>query len=147
MAIGTKKDWVLFALALANGRPVSPVQIQKIIFLFDKLFHDAVLPDNFYEFVPDNYGPFCGDIYDDIRRLESEGSVAISKVPKGNYFQYAATSDGIELGLEFGSKLPEAIFNHARNIVRWVLAQSFRSLVTAIYARYPEYKAKSVFTY
>lgn len=147
MSIGAKKDWVLLALALAGGRAVSPVQIQKIIFLFDKLFQGDVLPTEFYEFAPDNFGPFCGQIYDDIRRLEAEGLVAISKVPNGNYFQYAATTEGIQKGLEFARELPEPIVKHAKNIVAWVLAQSFRGLVTAIYARYPEYKANSVFTY
>ena len=39
-----KKDWTLLAIALADGQPLSPVQLQKSVFLFGKavLYHSHV---------------------------------------------------------------------------------------------------------
>ena len=145
MATTNKRDWVLLALALANGSPLSPVQIQKTIFLFGKLLSKEALPESFYEFSADNYGPFCGEIYDDVRQLAAEGLVSIGKPSYGNYFLYAATQEGIKQGMAFAKTLPSSVVDHARRIVVWVQAQTFRSLVAAIYQAYPEYRANSIF--
>jgi uncharacterized protein len=140
-----KKDWTLLAITLADGRPLSPVQLQKSVFLFKKLLPDEVLPDDFYEFVPYNYGPFCSEVYRDAEELAEEGLVQISSVADHGYSQYSATPGGIERRQALLKLLPPDIADHARVVVEWVRAQTFRGLVSAIYDRYPEYRANSVF--
>jgi len=141
-----KKEWTLTAIALADGQPLSPVQLQKSVFLFGKLLPQEVLPEDFYEFVPYNYGPFCREVYADAEELAEEGLVQISSVASHGYSQYSATPDGIARADRLNDLLPPRIAKHARAIVQWVRAQSFRGLVSAIYEKYPEYQANSVFT-
>jgi hypothetical protein len=141
-----KKDWTLLAIALAEGKPLSPVQLQKSVFLFGKLLPDEVLPEDFYEFVPYNYGPFCPEVYRDAEELAEEELVQISSVSAHGYSQYSATPEGIEEGRRLVELLPYRVAEHARVIVEWVRAQTFRALVSAIYERFPEYRANSVFT-
>jgi hypothetical protein len=140
------KDWTLLAIALADGGPLSPVQLQKTVFLFGKLLPDEVLPEDFYEFVPYNYGPFCREVYTDAEELAEEGLVQISSVMGHGYSQYSATPEGIEEGRSLLAFLEPYVAEHARVIVEWVRAQTFRGLVSTIYEKYPEYRANSVFT-
>ena len=141
-----KKDWTLLAIALAEGKPLSPVQLQKSVFLFGKLLPDEVLPEDFYEFVPYNYGPFCPEVYSDAEELAEEGLVQISFVATHGYSQYSATPEGLTEGQRLAELLASNVAEHAQIIIEWVRAQTFRGLVSAIYEKYPEYRANSVFT-
>lgn len=141
-----KKDWTLLAVALADGKPLSPVQLQKSVFLFGKLLPSEVLTEDFYEFVPYNYGPFCPEVYRDAEELAQEGLVQISSVATHGYSQYSATPAGIAEGYRVRELLPSSVAEHAKAIVEWARAQTFRGLVSAVYEKYPEYRANSVFT-
>lgn len=141
-----KKDWTLLAIALADGKPLSPVQLQKSVFLFERLLPENALPEDFYEFVPYNYGPFCPEVYKDAEELADEGLVQISSVATHSYSQYSATPAGVAEALRLAKRLPPRVAEHARIIVEWVRAQTFKGLVSAIYEKYPEYRANSVFT-
>jgi hypothetical protein len=53
-----RKDWLLVALAEAHNTQLSPVQVQKVMFLF-KMGAKAHFPaDQCYEFIPYHFGPF-----------------------------------------------------------------------------------------
>ena len=77
-----RKDWTLLAIALAGGLPLSPAQLQKAVFLFGEQMPKDVLPEDFYDFQPYNYGPFCRDVYTDAEELAAEGLVEISADPR-----------------------------------------------------------------
>jgi hypothetical protein len=139
-----RKSFTLWVLALAEGRLFSPVQLQKSVFLIAKKLPSSLLPSNFYQFEADNYGPFCGAIYDDVRALAAEGLASISPAA-GNYPQYSATEEGVLQGKAFAERLPSEVVEYCRNLVRWVRAQSFNGLISAIYREYPEYKVNSIF--
>ena len=140
-----KRDWTLLAIALAGGKSLSPVQLQKSVFLFGEQLTNIV-PENFYNFGPYNYGPFCRDVYKDAEALAQEGFLTISTATPYGYSEYSATPEGVARGNEVAEALPDEVVAHAREIVDWVRQQSFRGLVSAIYERYPNYKANSVFT-
>jgi hypothetical protein len=53
----SRQDWLLLALALRGGLPVTPVQIQKAMFLMSAEAKQY-LGRGFYAFIPHNYGPF-----------------------------------------------------------------------------------------
>ena len=141
-----KKDWTLLAIALAEGKPLSPVQLQKSVFLFGKLLPSEALPEDFYEFAPYNYGPFCSEVYRDAEELAQAGLVQISSVATHSYSQYSATPAGIAEGYRVRELLPSNVDEHAQAIVEWVRAQTFKALVSAVYEKYPEYRTNSVFT-
>jgi uncharacterized phage-associated protein len=140
-----KRDWTLLAISLAEGQPLSPVQLQKSVFLFGELLPRKALPEDFYKFVAYNYGPFCPEVYEDAETLAEEGLVQISSVTAHGYSQYAATPEGIAEGERLRELLPSRVAEHAKAIVDWVRAQSFRGLVSEIYRRYPKYRVNSVF--
>jgi len=49
----TRQEWLLIALAHRRGEPMTPVQIQKAMFLMDAEAKHFVGP-GFYKFVPYN---------------------------------------------------------------------------------------------
>jgi uncharacterized protein len=141
----TKEDVTLLALASADGNELTPIQLQKSVFLFQKMFPVGVIEEE-YEFIPYNYGPFCSEVYDDARSLSSEGLVQLaSSYGTSGYTTYAATSEGIESGKDLASRLRPETADHARRLVDWVRRQSFGGLVKAIYDQYPEFQVNSIF--
>jgi hypothetical protein len=142
MAI-TKKDWTLLALAAADGRPLSPVQLQKALFIFGQRMPKAVAHD-FYDFRPYNYGPFDAKIYSDAEELARGGAVGIVETGK-SWSQYAATPDGIARAKELLALVPRDAGTYLRSLVAWVASLSFQDLLRAVYEKYPEYAVNSVF--
>lgn len=140
-----RRESILLVLSLANGEPLSPVKLQKTLFLFGKLLPPELLPPDYYDFAPFDYGPFCGAIYDEARLLASEGLLYIDSSPIRRYPEYIATPLGLMRGQSVAESLPEEAVSYATRIVSWVLRQTFASLVSAIYQKYPEYKVKSIF--
>ncbi|GAH73860.1 unnamed protein product, partial [marine sediment metagenome] len=72
-----KKDWILLALNCSEDKTLSPVQLQKSLFLLGHMFPDAV-NNNFYNFIPYHYGPFCLKIYEDTDFLKLKDLINIS---------------------------------------------------------------------
>src|SRR5947209_2707195 len=68
-----RKDWTLLAICSANGNGLSPVQLQKALFLLSREMPNAV--GNFYHFTAYHYGPFDRAVYDDAERLAADGMV------------------------------------------------------------------------
>src|SRR5258707_9223608 len=76
-----RPDWTLLATKFANQSGLSPVQLQKALFLLGKEMPKSV-GDDYYHFVPHNYGPFAKDIYSDADALAREGLIAITQSVK-----------------------------------------------------------------
>lgn len=142
-AMLNRKDWLLVALARAPGE-MSPVQVQKSMFLLKMEAGDYVGPD-FYEFTRYNYGPFNVQIYNDLDLLAAEGLVNIDESPNRRWRSYSATPRGFQRGEELRADPDEQVADFLERVVEWVRTQSFSSLLRAIYAKYPEYKENSVF--
>ncbi len=64
------QDWTLLAISAAKGRGLSPIQLQKSLFLLERRLSKEELGEQFYEFVPYNYGPFDVKIYQDAKYLD-----------------------------------------------------------------------------
>ena len=60
----TRQDWLLLVLAAADGKPLSPLQLQKSLFLVGYDLARLVGSD-FYTFRPFDYGPFDAAVYRD----------------------------------------------------------------------------------
>jgi len=141
----SREDWLLVALAAAEGAPLTPVQLQKSLFLLGQELPDAVGED-FYAFRPYNYGPFSSAVYADADRLADEGLVRIDRMEPGrNWAVYSATPEGVERALALSNGLPGQAVEYLRSAVGWTRKLTFSQLVSAIYARYPEQRANSVF--
>ncbi len=138
-----RREIVLAALA-AGGENAgfSPIQVQKALFLMDREAAELVDGPHF-EFVPYDYGPFDRSVYEVLDDLSRGGLV--EKRNSGRYREYALTREGYESGLAKLDGLPDKVGSFLRRLVEWVRELTFQQLVTAIYRRYPDMKANSIF--
>ena len=138
-----RDDWTLLAIALAGRTPMTPVQLQKTLFLLSKQMPNAV-GDDFYDFRPYNYGPFDRQVYVDAEELSRKGLITIDT--KNRFAEYSATHAGVEAARRLAAGATVAA-DYLSRIVLWAQSLSFQQLVRAIYAKYPEYRENSVFQY
>lgn len=138
------KTEIILAAFAAGGENAtfSPVQAQKLLFLVDREVAHAVGGPHF-NFVAYDYGPFDRRVYDAIDLLEISGLASIQST--GKYRIYSLTSEGYRDGLQLLDKLAPEARDYLRQIATWIRRLSFQQLVSAIYSRYPEMKANSVF--
>jgi hypothetical protein len=143
--VTTRQEWLLMALAHLNGRPMTPVQIQKAMFLMAAEAKALVGP-GFYKFVPYNYGPFDANVYHDLDAQEAQGLVTSTHWPGRSWKMYSVTPAGV-LAASKAKRLANAKgVAFLAKVVDWVASLSFPQLVRAIYEKYPRFKANSVFT-
>jgi hypothetical protein len=133
----------MLAISYAKGRGLSPVQLQKILFLLGKQLPEEV-GSNFYTFEPYNYGPFDRTVYSDASMLAGLGMVTKNDSGR-SFWEYAPTAEGLEYAEKLKASAPAKAISYLEKVVPWAQGLSFSALVRAIYAKYPEYKENSVF--
>jgi uncharacterized protein YwgA len=138
-----RKYWTLFAVTFAGRRGLSPVQLQKSLFLLGKELSSEV-GEQFYQFTPHNYGPFDRTIYTDASELAEQGLIRIAEAD-GGFKEYMPTDVGLQCATLMKHAASTRALDYLNEIVRWAQDLSFSALVRAIYAKYPEYRENSVF--
>jgi hypothetical protein len=141
-----RRDVLLAILAAADGRPFTPVQLQKAAFLVAKNLERIFDPSSRYAFAPYDYGPFDSNVYGEAETLARLGLVSISAEP-GRYRQYVATDTGVKLGRQLLDRLQADDRRYVKDVASWVLRLSFGQLVKSIYTAYPDMRANSIFRY
>jgi hypothetical protein len=89
-----RAKWTLLAIAAAGPEGLTPVQLQKTLFVLGELFPEEV-GDSYYEFVKHYYGPFCQGIYFTAEEYADQGLVSISPRPGSRNRIYKITAEGI----------------------------------------------------
>lgn len=140
-----RDEIALVVLALAKGKPFTPVQIQKSLFLASDKVKDAFRHDSRYDFQPYDYGPFDWQVYSDVEGLERQGLAEINQQSGTRWRTYAATDRGLTEGRRLAEKLTEEQRKVLGRIVDLVRSLSFNDLVSAIYRAYPKMRERSVF--
>ena len=138
-----REDWLLLVVA-AGDKPLTPVQLQKTLFLVKEASLPN-LPDDFYDFVPYHFGPYDAQVYQDADSLQERGLVVRHKAARGTWTDTSITGSGRSKAEELEEKLPPAITSYIHNLVDWAQGLTFSQLVGAIYRKYPNYRANSVF--
>lgn len=139
-----RKDWLLLVIAAADGQELTPAQLQKTAFLLAEKQRDAV-SDDFYEFEPYHFGPFCLDVYRDAETLENQGLIAIHINRTGRWQEYRATVDGLNRAVVLKESTNENAVQFIQNLVVWARSLSFQELIKHIYQKYPDFRRNSVF--
>ena len=139
-----RKDFLLLVVAAGKEKPLTPVQLQKSLFLISEA-NLPEAPNPLYEFEPYHYGPFDSGIYADAGILKEEGLVVRTPSDQGDWIETAITSDGLSKATSLEKGLPDATADYIREVVHWVQSQSFSGLLRAIYSAYPRYRENSVF--
>jgi uncharacterized protein YwgA len=140
-----RKSWTLLAISFADEAGLTPVQLQKSLFLLGQELREQVGND-FYEFSAYNYGPFSKLVYQDAEALACEGLVCVER-PAGSYATYRITPKGAARARQLTSDESTPAVEYLRIVVEWAQSLSFSELVRAIYGKYPEYRANSVFQF
>jgi hypothetical protein len=139
----TRADWPLLALNAAEDGTLSPVQMQKVLFLLERQAPELIKSD-FYSFAAYNYGPFSQQIYADLKRHAREGRVAFATAPGRGSSNYVITASGEEFVGKFA--LAPELRAYLHKLMRWAKSLRFSELVGAIYQAYPDYAENSIFS-
>ncbi len=137
-----KKQQIVLAAMAAGGENASfnPAQIQKLLFLIDNEIPEWIDGPHF-DFKPYEYGPFDRMVYTIVESLHSAGNVNVDRT--GQYPQYALTPQGYRQGIEVQGKMPTFASAYLVEAAVWIRTLTFRQLLTAIYAEYPEMAVNS----
>jgi len=136
--------WPGVVLSLSPDRKLTPIQIQKSLFLIGENLRTLIGPA-FYSFEPHNYGPFSKEIYRDIEELRDEGFVEVRSIVGRQWNEYECTSAGGELASEILGRIPDHARAYIASIVDWTRRTPFNELLGAVYKAYPKYAVRSVF--
>jgi hypothetical protein len=139
-----RQDWVLLALNFGGAKGLSPVQLQKSLFLLRMEVQEIQV--NFYDFFPHNYGPFCKQIYADAERMAQDGLIVIERMQQAHSI-FLISAIGEARVAHIRPEVAPRALNYLRTAVEWTQQQSFSGLIRAIYDKYPEYRINSVFQY
>jgi uncharacterized protein len=137
-------DLVLSVLASSEGRPYTPAQLQKAVFLISRNL-PRVIDGAGFKFVPYDYGPFDSDVYHEAENLRRAGDAIIAPSDAGRWNTYAASESGLIRGRSLLERLDQPARQYLQQVSTWVRSQSFSSLVKSIYDAYPEMRANSIF--
>lgn len=137
-----RQGWLLLAIAQAGDKGLSPIQIQKTMFLLRMEAADYV-GQRFYTFKPYNYGPFSSVIYKEVDFLVFSGM--LREQQSDNYNIYVATTAGRDRANTLIQRLDEKPKRYLVKLVRWVTSVDFGQLLRSVYAKYPKYATKSLF--
>lgn len=138
----TRQDWLLLVLAAAGRKPLSPLQLQKSLFLVGYDLAKLVGSD-FYNFRPFDYGPFDATVYRDAEEQAAQGLVTIRSHPKTKRV-FSLTMKGMARARALEPGLPTEAARHCRYIVQWTQSQTFQELTQAIYEQFPAFAERSV---
>lgn len=143
-----RRDVLLMMMAPAGTAVHTPVQVQKLAFLIDRLIGETIGGTGFH-FKPWHYGPFDKAVYKALEELERDGLVEINDMSaQMQPTQYRLTNlgerEGTDLLETLGDQNPDTA-EYIETLSNWVRDQSFASLLRAIYAKFPDMAANSVF--
>ena len=139
-----KKSLLLACLAAADGAAYEPVQIQKLIFLFQERASKLFTAKPFH-FIAYDYGPFDKDIYSGLESLEAQGLVEIYGSPFSRPRLYGLSDTGKAPAKVALNSIKEPYRGYLVMLSKWIRQATFAQLVGAIYKEYPSMRANSVF--
>jgi hypothetical protein len=137
-------EWILLALNAAARKKLSPVQLQKILFLLGDRRPNSV-GSHFYRFRPYHYGPFDAEVYHDADTLAAKKLLLLDEAKGRSWRAYSLTDAGIKKAKEAEKRAPKKTVVYLRSLVNWAEPLPFESLVRAIYDAYPKMRVNSIF--
>jgi len=139
-----RQDWNLIVIGAAKGMTLSPVQLQKALFLLGETL-PSINKDDFYRFKPYNYGPFSKEIYSDAEVLAASGLITIAAESGQSWASYRATQHGIRKSDELLATLDDSEKKYITKLVQWIRNLTFEQLLAHVYSKYSDYAKNSMF--
>lgn len=138
-----REQFVLAALFPSASTPLTPAQVQKLLFLLDRNIPKLIGGPHF-AFRARDYGPFDVTVYRELEAHAENGLVRVANAGTHRR-QFSLTEQGIESAREAFSMMPVAAQKYMSELSLWIRSLTFRDLVSAIYQQYPEMKVNAVF--
>ena len=141
-----RRYWPLLALNASPNHRLSPVQMQKTLFLLGTNLPDDIDTNAFYHFTPYHYGPFDKAIYGDLNGLIEDGFV--DRVTHLNRQDFVLTDAGKVFAQHVSQNDDESLrraISYLETVTAWVKSLSFEDLIKSIYKAYPAFKTNSIF--
>lgn len=136
----TRKEWLLLVIAKAGTTGLTPIQLQKTLFLAGQAYK---LKGDYYNFIPYNYGPFDHQIYKDAEELAVNEHILIYS-DSNPYRKYLITPLG-QIEANSLMQKDKKIAKFAEELVTFVKSLRFKELLRVIYKNYPHFAANSIF--
>jgi len=128
-------------LVALQAAPLDRVRLMKVLFLV--WYRSGCPEDGPFTFDPYLYGPCAFDLYEALGRITARGLIVQAPQPLTRWAAYHLTEAGRQ------SAASCSIADHQRaaisELAPWAAAQSFRSLLDAVYREAPEFAVSSVF--
>lgn len=140
----SSENILLVALASCGDQKLSPIQLQKLLFLIDKKIGDR-LGGPFFHFEPYHYGPFDKGVYYVAESLAQNGLLQTIAAERGRYNYYHLTPKGSDTAKRILKKMPSEISEFLSTLGQFVITRHFKDLLRSIYAEYPDMAVKSIF--
>lgn len=137
-------DIILLGLSYNKKHRYSPVQLQKLFFLIDRLLAKE-LGGPFFDFQPYHYGPFDKRVYNELTVLSFQGLVDSSSPHQSSFRTFSLTEAGYQYGVELQRALDPVTSDTIARLNSFVTSLSFSELVQAVYKEFPEMKSNSIF--
>jgi hypothetical protein len=121
-----RDDWTLVSIA-SSRRGLTPVQLQKSLYLLGQAFPTELGPD-FYKFRSINAGHYSQQIYTDADALAKQGLVLIEVSEEQGWQHYSATSAGVQRAGVLEKRLSAPALQYLHRVVEWARNRSFDQL-------------------
>jgi hypothetical protein len=115
-----RRDLVLAVLASSEGRPYTPAQLQKSVFLISRNLPRLIEGAGF-KFVPYDYGPFDSDVYHEADNLRRAGDAIITPSDVGRWNTYAASESGLIKGRALLGRLDEPARQYLQQVSTYIV--------------------------
>lgn len=125
---GARRGWLLLAIALSGRSGISPIQLQRSLFLVGQKREELIGP-GFYAFEPNGSGPASTDVYADIDALVTTEYIVKQWVPESACSVFRLSGAGRAWVAEFRRKVKKDALSGLEDAVAWVKEQSYLDLV------------------
>jgi len=123
-----RRGWLLLAIAVSGASGLSPVQLQRSLFLVCQKREEQVGPD-FYEFESYGSGSASTALYADIDALVATGDIVKEWVPESSCSTFRLSDAGRARAADFRRKMKKEALEGLEDAVTWVKEQSYQEMV------------------
>jgi hypothetical protein len=149
-ADGRSAPWSAWALPLllCSGavdrdapHPLDRIRVQKAVFLLVQRGPGRWRRS--YDYQPYNWGPYCRELADDLRRLTEMRLLRPTQFQGARYKSYAPTPEGQLLAQRLREELSTEELGFIDSVRTYVTSVGFNDLLRDVYDAYPGFATKS----
>lgn len=140
-----RRRWLLRLMSLqTSGYPWDQMRLIKAAFLLKQ--RQDVFGDVDYRFFAHNWGPFSGEVYDDLKLLAHEGVISVTQIVGTSRKSYELTAWGAYWVSQTMWEVSLRQQQELRSIAERLTSHTFKQTLRDLYAEFPEYAVLSRLT-